>query len=140
LDRPLISPIELLHVSGYQPYQLTQRFITVQINGKSFGKLLPFGHRAPWLDEDLQEDLLGSGSFSSGLSSHRLYRLFEFLETGPLSAGVAAGGRIPGKININTVWDLETLQAICDAQPSNHFSEADIQTLFKQMISPGSNL
>jgi hypothetical protein len=48
---------------------------------------------------------------------------------------VGAGGRIPGKININTIWDPETLHAICDAQPSNHFSDAAIQQLFQQLIS-----
>src|SRR5207248_2049171 len=49
LDRPVISPIELLHVSGYQPYQLTQRFMSVDTSGN----VLRFAHRAPWLDEDL---------------------------------------------------------------------------------------
>src|SRR5262249_39112834 len=103
LDRPLTSPLELLHVSGCQPYQLTQRFMTATQP--------PFGQRAPGLDEDL------SGP------SHRLYRLFAFIETGIQAAGTAAGGRLPGKVNINTVWDPEILRALADAQPSNHFSE-----------------
>lgn len=29
----------------------------------------------------------------------------------------STGDRIPGKININTVWDVDTFRAICDAQP-----------------------
>src|SRR5262249_51643436 len=69
-----------------------------------------------------------------------LYRLFEFLETGPTSTGVAAGSRIPGKINLNTVWDLETLQALFDPQPSNRFSEADIRKLFQQLIASNNDL
>jgi hypothetical protein len=97
LDRQLISPMELLHVSAYQPYQLTQRFVT--------GPGRAFNHRVPWFDQ-----------------TTCLYRVFEFLETHPRAAGVSAGGRIPGKVNINTVWDGDTLLALCDPQPSNHFA------------------
>ncbi len=109
LDRPLISPAELLHVSGCQPYQLTQRF------------MLPnnqrFKHQAPWLD-----------------ASSRLYRFLDFVEAGPQAAGVAAGGRIPGKININTLWDPHVLRALADAQPSNHFTEVDVNGMFSTRL------
>src|SRR5262249_20356969 len=43
-DRELISPIELLHVSGYQPYQLTQRFMT----GSNAVANQRFQHYVPW--------------------------------------------------------------------------------------------
>jgi hypothetical protein len=36
------------------------------------------------------------------------------------------GGRIPGKININTIWDPEPLLALCDPQPSSNFGDADV--------------
>ena len=39
----------------------------------------------------------------------RLYRFFEFLENKP-HANVAPLGRIPGKINLNTVWDKFNFQ------------------------------
>ncbi len=123
LDRPLISPMELLHVSGYQPYQLTQRFISPD----STGQLTKFDHRAPWSDDGLP-----------GGASHRLYRFLEFAETGPRAAGVAAGGRIAGKVNINTIWDVETWQALCDAQPSTYFGDADVQNAFTRLLYDSS--
>src|SRR5262249_18307956 len=52
----------------------------------------------------------------------------------PQAAGVAVGGRIPGKVNINTVWDPEIVRALCDAQPSNHFGEADVDSTFARLI------
>src|SRR5262249_7637906 len=68
LDRELVSPMELLHVSAYKPHELTQQFVT---NGK------PFGHYAPWFDEN-----------------NRLYRLFEFVE---------CHGRMSGASNVNLI-------------------------------------
>jgi hypothetical protein len=69
LDRQLISPAELLSVSGVRPHQLTHRFITTLP-----GTAANHGHRAPWFDEDL-------GALSPP-RSHRLYRLFELVEDG----------------------------------------------------------
>jgi hypothetical protein len=66
-----------------------------------------------------------------------------FLKPHPDPAGAATtfrvvltmtGGRIPGKININTIWDIETFQALCDSQKPNGFTAAQVNTLFKAMI------
>src|SRR5262249_16582243 len=118
LDRTLISPMELLHVSGFQPYQLTQNFI---LNDS----LLPvkFQHLAPWFDQ-----------------SKRLYRAFELFRTGDRSSSVSkfAGIRTPGKININAIWDVETFRAICDAQLSNNFTAAQVDVIFKAMMDARS--
>jgi len=66
LDRELISPPELLHVSACQPYQLTRRFI----DGDGSTPQQKFQHLAPWFDQ-----------------SRRLYRAFEFFTTHGRGAG-----------------------------------------------------
>src|SRR5207244_5955957 len=89
-----------------------------------------YGHRAPWFDEDL-----------TGTSqSHRLYRFFEFLDSSNRAAGVAPGGRVPGKVNINTVWDLETLLALCDPEPgnSNAFDAMAVMNIFNALVQQRS--
>jgi hypothetical protein len=201
LDRQLISPMELLHVSSFKPHELTQQFRTGDTVEQKFN------HRAPWLDEDL----VGS----SMPQSHRLYRALEFLGThsrilGMMSAattslqalpspgagqqvsprsmsGTTANGgtwrievgrtlvvdagspseevvrvkatgptwftadflkshgpgftivpttvseRIPGKINLNTVWDEETFAALCDPNSSNGLNEGAVRDIFTQL-------
>src|SRR5262249_55078818 len=114
------SPLELMHVSGYQPYQLTQRFISPNRDGQT----VKYNHRAPWLDEDV---VLGG-------PSHRLYRLFEFLETGTEAAGASPGGGLPGRVNLNTVWDPEVFRAVCDPQPANRFKAKDVNDRFTQLF------
>jgi hypothetical protein len=204
LDRPLISPMELLHVSAFKPHELTQQFMTGSAPAQRFN------HLARWLDDDQ----------APGLSSqsHRLYRIFEFLGTRNQTLGMMQGGtrsldpipnqyslvrplamlgrtasggswqiqpgatlvieqgtdreeivrvrnvfltdnppsftadfqrqhpvnftitpatmseRIPGKVNINTVWDADVFQALSDAQPSNGFNNTElISTIFHQL-------
>jgi hypothetical protein len=105
LDRNLINPMELLHISGGRPFELTQQFT---------GKM--FGHQAPWFD-----------------NATRLYRFFEFVETAPRMAGTD-GPRVPGKININTVWDLEIFQALADPQPNSFFNDTDIGQIWDGLV------
>lgn len=106
LDRPLLSSAELLQVSGYPPHLLTQRFVSVN---SLTGAMVPFGQRVPWFDEN-----------------NRLYRIFEFFSVGHQPVGSPPIDRVAGKINLNTVWDPETLLALCDPQPGNHFTDADV--------------
>ncbi len=117
LDRQVVNPMELLQVAGCQPYQLTQRFITGTTADKRFT------HVAPWFDQ-----------------SRRLYRLFEFLDTtdrvGWQDGG--AGDRVPGRVNLNTVWDPETLMALADPQGSNAFTPADVTAVFNQLMASRS--
>ncbi|HTU89868.1 MAG TPA: hypothetical protein VMF69_07215 [Gemmataceae bacterium] len=142
LDRPPISPMELLHVSGYPPYYLTQYFMQGSDNLSNPAPPIPpspgstppsaanalnmFRHYAPWLDAPpagqttltMQCPWWFDSSLTAGTQSHRLYRLFEFLECGDRAFGVNGLGRIPGKVNINTIWDPEILQALLDANLS----------------------
>jgi hypothetical protein len=206
LDRELISPMELLHVSAFKPHELTQQFRTGDLANQRFN------HRAPWLDEDL----VGS----STPQSHRLYRALEFLGThcrllgmmnaattgvatfpaqGPypnvkvtpqaMAGTTAIGGtwrleagstlvidrglpteevvrvktigptdnpawftadflkphanftiapttvseRVPGRINLNTVWDEEVFSALCDANGSNTFHDGAVKQIFNHL-------
>jgi len=130
LDRPPISPMELLHVSAWPPYKLTQQFMLGADNTPTVGNIITtFAHYAPWFDALPAGETLATTPniitcpwwFDPNLptgSSHRLYRLFEFLECGDRAFGVNGLGRIPGKVNINTIWDPEILQALIDANLS----------------------
>jgi hypothetical protein len=107
LDRPLVNPLEVGHVSGFKQHELTQEFIT------NAGK---FRHYAPWSVQDAM-----------------IYRVLDLLTTGNQLAGTYRGGRQPGLININTVTEEEIMQALADAN-SPQFSQATISTMFQDML------
>jgi hypothetical protein len=201
LDRQLISPMELLHVSAYKPHLLTQQFIVNQ-----GGSRARFQHYAPWFDQNIPTG-----------NSALLYRLFEFVETRNRASGLAAvttsspnqitagnpatitpaamsgtttsgvswsfqqgtvvviqdpdgtlenvrvasvtgtnftanvqknhpaganiiltstGDRIPGKVNINTIWDPETFRALCDANDgTTHFKNGDVDAAYNALMN-----
>jgi hypothetical protein len=117
LDRQLVSPMELLQVSAFKPHELTQKFETT--TGGGF-----YQHLAPWFDQQA-----------------RIYRGLEMLETGNRMTGTAYGGRIPGAVNINTIWDLEILQALADAPDKppalayNPFTKDDVTNIFTTFMN-----
>ena len=115
LDRPAVSPMELLHASCCKPHQLTHLFKDAQ--GDDYQS---FDHAPYWLLRD---------------TASPLYRAFEFLETHSRIAGVAPGDPVPGKINLNTIWDPETFAALCDAQPPNAFADSDVQQIYGWMTA-----
>ncbi len=148
LDRQIASPTELLMVCGYHPHELTHRFIVPTAALPASGPLpaqWKHQHLAPWFDQ-----------------TTRLYRLFEFVTVldraygmandnaylidavNNRSYGVSSMGRKPGKININTVWDLEILMALFDPQPQpngpNYFSAGDVQTIYTNLLRGRSPL
>jgi hypothetical protein len=125
LDRQVTSPMELLHVSGYPQYQLTQQFITGAATANQFNQL------APWLDQDLA---------ATPTQSHRLYRLFEFLDAGTRPTWTGIGTRTPGRVNLNTMWETpgqrtgppttynEVFRALCDSNPNNFYNRDGTNT------------
>jgi hypothetical protein len=119
LDRQLISPAELLYVSAVKPSELTISFVqNVPVN--NVPTPMPQQHLAHWAESDT-----------------RLARLFDLVEIHSRANGIVVGGRHPGKININTVWDVEVFRALCDAQRGNGFygagNDALVNAVFNQM-------
>jgi hypothetical protein len=110
LDRPLINPLELLHVSGYRPHELTQQFM---IGG------LKFQHIAPWTTQDAL-----------------IYRVLDLLMTPNHMAGTYRGGIHPGLINLNTVTEREVFQGVADPNIANNvnFNTGDVNTIFDRMV------
>jgi hypothetical protein len=123
LDRQLISPIELLQVSAFRPYELTQQFMQSSEPNQTAKR---FQQYATWLQDfytvPYPSWLRDSFANSPGPVSLPLYRALELFTVGTAYArGTALGGRIPGKINLNLVTDVETFRALLDAQYPNYF-------------------
>jgi hypothetical protein len=116
LDRPLVNSLELLHVSGYRQHELTQRFITAAGVKNQ--------HYAPWQNP-----------------SAMIYRALELMGVPSYLNGTTNGGRVPGKININTVNDFEIFQALCDARAGfsvftdNGPGNGDVWNLYQRLLA-----
>jgi hypothetical protein len=117
LDRAPVSPVELLYVSACKPHQLTHLFRNSVPDAYQ-----PFRHTPYWGWDDASP----------------LYRLFAFLDTGYRAAGTTPGGRIPGRVNINSIWDAEVFSALCDPQPANSFTDDDVAQIYGWMLSSRS--
>jgi hypothetical protein len=121
IDRPLISPIELLQVSAFKPHELTQQFMTGGTDPNTGMPLAKFAHRAPWFDNNA-----------------RIFRLFEYLSATSPMQWVPVGGRCTGAININTLWDPEVFRALGGRTDANFYTDADVDAFFQAMINARS--
>src|SRR5262249_20084380 len=113
-DRPIAGALDLLHVSGYKPHELTQQFMTAATQ---------FRHQAPWFDPRT-----------------RIHRLFEFLEGGFRFQWSPVGGRGTGRVNINTIWDPDTFNALCGARVLNNyaisfFTQNEVNSVYAKLTS-----
>ena len=140
LDRGLVSPIEAMYVSAYRPWELTQQFIyggTWWANGATSATagvsttaaaLYRHRHLAVWDD-----------------NTTRLFRALALFETPSRTLGMGMGGRVPGKVNINTIWNNSIFQSIGDANANgaNYFTSANtVNTAFASLFvsrTPGGS-
>jgi hypothetical protein len=124
-DRKLINTMELLNVSGVKPHELTSWFQrgclvadtpAAGVNPAQPASINPSPHLVRWTTED-----------------SRLYRFFEFVTTGSELATTGSfqinylvGGRVPGRININTMDRnaREIFRAVVDGNPANSFNSS----------------
>jgi hypothetical protein len=137
LDRQLTNPMELLTVASVRSHELTTEFL-VGTGDPNNDDPMAMGampadkrhkHIAPWRKAEA-----------------RIFRALELLGVRDRTVGSAVGGRVPGKININTVYDQETFEAIVDgydgtegnAQNSpDSIKFADAGSVFKDLVGQG---
>lgn len=127
LDRRLVNQMELLHVSGFAAHHLTHAFA------------LPTAASEP--SQNRHEFLQVSSSTNAPL-----YRALEALSVKPWGHGLVDGGRVPGKVNVNMIWDQRVLQAILDGRPAatggpNYMLDTDVTTIWTNMtnlVSPNA--
>ena len=111
LDREPVNVIDLTNVSGCRPHELTQQFITE--TGRETTKQQ---HLANWSSD-----------------AYRLRRALELLSTRSRTPGMPTGGRVPGRVNINTIWDEKIFEAIAAANSANHFTSDDVRNIWQQL-------
>jgi hypothetical protein len=121
LDRPVVNAMELFHVSGFCPHLLTQQFITY--DPTTGAETAQYQQYAPWTDQQAM-----------------IFRSLELLGVPSYLNGTTIAGRVPGKINLNTITDLEVFQALCDAQANfssfnDNAGTGDVTQLFQQMLN-----
>lgn len=148
LDRKLVNPVELLHTATVPPHLLTHRFAVPQT---------PAATRPAFHRHDLQHPAAPVGADPIGAlftANSPAYRLFDGLAVKPWGHALPLGGRVPGKVNINMLWDQDPTtgrSAVFDAlflagvpaavPGGNGFTTADLDAIWagiKATRSPGA--
>ena len=117
LDRQVISPMELIHAASCRPHQVTHLFKNTLNDTYT-----PFNH-APVL-KALRRTRIA------------VHRALDFWRHGLPKRGARQDSeQIPGKINLNTIWDPEIFFALCDPQTSNYFDAKDVAQIYQWMLA-----
>jgi hypothetical protein len=135
-DRILISPMELMHVSALKPHDLTHEFGEApNVAPGANTKLQPNNGRlkytVDWLDHGVSAQAAAQGSY--------LYRAFDFLRTPTPMMGLGMGGRVPGKVNINTIFAQEVFEAVLDQNSANRFTQQNVLDAWTALVTARQN-
>ena len=139
LDRIVISPMELLHVTAVKPHELTHSFFLTPETPPppappppppAPGVARRLAYTANWLDEP--DTFLSTAANRSTF----LFRALDFLRTSTNMDGVSLGSRVPGKVNLNTQYTAtEILEAVADPSPANRFTNAHVGAAWNAFIN-----
>ena len=149
MDRPLVSLPELFWVSAWPPYYFT--YLCCQHSSRNFvnGQYFPIGHTVPWFVNDSSTTTASTAAFTYSMGNVNpllLYRALGLLDIRSKMQGIGfGGGRVPGKVNINTIWDppsstnlagasvaSPTLNAMLDPPMPGNSSPSSTANLFTQ--------
>jgi hypothetical protein len=144
-DRIVLSPIELFNVTALKPFEVTREFgesPTVLQPGQADYYLDPATRRlkytVDWLDH-------GATPTQPGQQASYLYRALDLLRPSSFTMGIGTGGRIPGKINANTLFTTqlgttyEVFDAAFDQNSANRFTQADVQSAWGNLTTTDPN-
>ncbi len=67
---------------------------------------------------------------TANTTGNGLFRALDVLRVKPWGYGLPVGGRVPGKINLNTIQDPRVLLALLDPQGANGFTAAEVDALW----------
>jgi hypothetical protein len=116
LDRPLINQTEIMQVSMGKPHEYTQRTIVPNTAGNDVQK---FGYMA-----------------FNAFSTTMLYRALDLLRVQPYGQMMGLGGRVPGRINVNTTQDKRVIDALFDDHPNvTGFQQSDVTQIWNSVIT-----
>ncbi len=133
-DRQLVSPAGLLLVSTFRPHELTQKFVEVDSTTK---RSIAHQHASAWMDETT-----GLHRFLDMVQCHGEYFLSN--SSGKAVALLPSGGRMMGRVNLNTMPLDETgnlspvLDALLDANTASHFSPDSVRSVARSLASARS--
>ena len=140
-DRQLVSPAGLLLVSTFRPHELTQKFVEVDTTTK---RSKAHQHCLAWMDE-----ATGLQRFLELVQAHGEYSLWN--SSGKPVALLPSGGRIMGRVNLNTMPLDETgaLSPVLDAlfdtsngsnNPASHFIASQVRNLATRLATDRKTL
>jgi hypothetical protein len=110
-DRTLANQLELLWVPWVAPHRVTQ------YPPRGDDAVRRTYAQVPWMTQDAP-----------------LYRALELLRVKPWGYAAALGGRVHGRVNLNTAQDAQILAALADPQGGNGFSSADVTALWTSVV------
>jgi hypothetical protein len=110
-DRPLVNALDLQMLAYCAPANVTQLF--ADATGTA------------------QSHLMG---FVAPPGGAQFFRAMEPLAVKPWGYGVPNEGRVPGKININMIWDPAVLEALADQNGGNGFTAMDVTNLYNSLF------